>query len=167
MRSRPASSSAPLRRCPSGILRACAITSVARASQSRLWANRANTGLEEEPTIICARTGESARRARSTTVAADLDGVVTSLVSIFWIRCSILLSPANQSRLPTILRNHTRDDPLPPECSDQILRKLLHKLRLGSVDYGHKSGEVGRRNPTTLVTRTQKRCCSVNPSRSI
>ena len=99
MRSRPASPSASLRRCPSGILRASAITSVARASQSRLWANRADTGLEEEPTIICARTGESACRARSTTVAASLDGVVTSLVPIFWIRCSILLSPANQSRI--------------------------------------------------------------------
>jgi hypothetical protein len=48
MRSRPASPSASLRRCPNGILRASAITSVARASQSWLWADCANIRLRGE-----------------------------------------------------------------------------------------------------------------------
>jgi len=52
MRSRPASPSASLRRCPSGILRASAITSAARASQSWLWADWTVVGLGEEPIII-------------------------------------------------------------------------------------------------------------------
>jgi hypothetical protein len=43
---------------------------------------------------------------------------------------------------------------------------IAQEFRVGSVDYGHQShGEVGRRNPATLVTRTLKRCCSVVPSR--
>ena len=52
------------------------------------------------------------------------------------------------------------------ERSNQIPSSGLPalKLRLGSVDYGH-NGEVGRRNPATLVTRALKRCCSVIPSR--
>jgi hypothetical protein len=49
-----------------------------------------------------------------------------------------------------------------------VFRKSpAQKHWLGSVDYGHNNhGEVGRRNPATLVTRTLKRCCSVVPSRS-
>jgi hypothetical protein len=48
MRSRPACSSASLRCCPNGILRASAITSVARASQSWLCADCANIRLRGE-----------------------------------------------------------------------------------------------------------------------
>jgi hypothetical protein len=48
MRNCPASPSASLRRCPNGILRASAITSVARASQSWLWADCANIRLRGE-----------------------------------------------------------------------------------------------------------------------
>jgi hypothetical protein len=47
-RNRPASPSASLRRCPNDILRTSAITSVARASQSWLWADGANMRLTGE-----------------------------------------------------------------------------------------------------------------------
>jgi hypothetical protein len=52
MRSRPASPSASLRRSPNGILRASAITSVARASQSWLWSDWAEIDLGGEPTMM-------------------------------------------------------------------------------------------------------------------
>jgi len=53
-------------------------------------------------------------------------------------------------------------DPPNPALGNSIAQEV----RVGSVDYGHQShGEVGRRNPATLVTRTLKRCCSVVPSR--
>jgi hypothetical protein len=48
MRSRPASTSASLRRSPNGMLRASAITPVARISQSWLWAGWADIGLGGE-----------------------------------------------------------------------------------------------------------------------
>jgi hypothetical protein len=150
-------------------LRACAITSVARASQSWLWADRADIGSEEDPAIIFARTSESAQDAMPTRAVVGLDGVLISLVPIFWIRWSILLSPTNQSRIATILQEPYPRRPIAPRAfrPNSLFGNSLHKLRLGSVDDGHKSGEAGRRNPTTLVTRTLKRCCSVVPSRSI
>src|SRR5450755_622242 len=48
-------------------------------------------------------------------------------------------------------------------------RKLLsQKASAGQRGLRPSShGEVARRNPATLVTRTLKRCCSVVPSRSI
>jgi hypothetical protein len=56
---KPSSSSASLRRCPNGLLRASAITSVALASQSWLWADWADIGLGEEPImILCSDTRE-------------------------------------------------------------------------------------------------------------
>src|SRR5476651_2226267 len=62
MRSRPASPSASLRCCPNGILRASAITSVARACQSRLWADWAEIDLGGEPVMMLSSNSESATR---------------------------------------------------------------------------------------------------------
>ncbi len=64
MRNRPASSSALLRCCPSGILRASAITLVARASQSRLWAEWADVGLGGEPIMMLSKKSEGAHAYR-------------------------------------------------------------------------------------------------------
>lgn len=67
MRNRPASSSALLRCCPSGILRASAITFVARASQSRLWAEWADVGLGGEPIMMLSKKMLSKKKARAPT----------------------------------------------------------------------------------------------------
>jgi hypothetical protein len=63
MRSLPASPSASLRRCPSGSLRVSAITSVARASQSWLCADRTVIRPGGDPIIMLCPNSESPMRA--------------------------------------------------------------------------------------------------------
>jgi hypothetical protein len=63
MRSRPASPSASLRRCPSGILRASPIISVARASQSWLCADWRTIRAVGTPIMNASLDGERIRRA--------------------------------------------------------------------------------------------------------
>jgi hypothetical protein len=139
-------------------LRACAITSVARASQSSLWADRADIGLEEEPAIIFARTSESAQHTRPARLAAGLDGVVGNLIPILRIRWSILLSPANQIPIDDNSPEPYPRRPIAPQAfrPNSLFESCLHTLRLACVEYGHKSGEVGRGNSTTFVTRMLK-----------
>jgi hypothetical protein len=129
-------------------LRACAITSVARASQSWLWADRADIGSEEDPAIIFARAGESAQDAKPTRVVIGLDGVLTSLAPIFRIRWSILLSPANQSRIATILQEPYPRRPIAPErsgqipCSETPYTSFGWAARTTAIDLARSGGEI-------------------------
>src|SRR5450631_843007 len=111
MRSRAASSRASLRRCPSGILRASAITSVARASQSWLCADWEDIGLGGEPIILLS----SNKRARYTLGHCDC---LTSPMVLHQhvIRRSILLCLAIIAGLAADFENsgnHTRSGLLP------------------------------------------------------